>query len=431
MAFGQDRIKSYVQKHSVEVQHINFNDSTFEDLEPIGKAIGDTRIVALGEQMHGDGTAFEAKSRIVKFLHEKKGFNVLVFENDFFGLTYGFEKAQKSKDSLNNFIFHNVIGLWSWCHSMTPLLYSYVYQTQSTPFPLILAGMDCQFQSKYTFENLELSVKHILSKIIESKQDSIDAKDVVDNLSSLFHNNSEANLSGCENGILAIDNLLKGKSLSQLNNEEINIINNVSASYKNLLPYLQEVGKNSYNYLSRENQVHRDRQMFNNLMWLLKYKFPNEKIIIWAHNSHISKSIYDFEDNKNITSMTGELLGNKKINPYSYYSLGFTSYNATSIWTTSQNKPEYTEKPAKNSFETWINKDWNFAFLDWKNWNETHSEKTQFSMKGSFPMTQHRNFIYQWNKVFDGVFFIRNLEGCQKISYEKIIADKLHRKNPL
>ena len=45
-------------------------------------------------------------------------------------------------------------------------------------------------------------------------------------------------------------------------------------------------------------------------------------------------------------------------------------------------------------------------------------------MKGTFPMTQHRNFIYQWNKVFDGVFFIRNLEGCQKISYDKIIANK-------
>ncbi len=39
-------------------------------------------MVLLGEQHHGDGATFQAKTRLVKYLHEQKGFNVLVWESD-------------------------------------------------------------------------------------------------------------------------------------------------------------------------------------------------------------------------------------------------------------------------------------------------------------------------------------------------------------
>jgi erythromycin esterase-like protein len=40
----------------------------------------------LGEQNHGDAPALFAKTKLVKYLHEKHGFNILAFESDFYGL---------------------------------------------------------------------------------------------------------------------------------------------------------------------------------------------------------------------------------------------------------------------------------------------------------------------------------------------------------
>ena len=76
-------IQVYVKQHTQPIASIApaFQDDT--DLAAIGQAIGAARVVMLGEQDHGDGATMQAKTRLVKYLHEQKGFNVLVLEDDF------------------------------------------------------------------------------------------------------------------------------------------------------------------------------------------------------------------------------------------------------------------------------------------------------------------------------------------------------------
>ena len=76
---GDKGIKKHVKENLHIVKSIDPLDTDFEDLSAIGDAIGDAKLVLLGEQCHGDGATFAAKSRLIKYLHEKKGFNILAF----------------------------------------------------------------------------------------------------------------------------------------------------------------------------------------------------------------------------------------------------------------------------------------------------------------------------------------------------------------
>ena len=95
---AQRLIKEYVINNTKQVLTIEPDVTDYSDLESFGNAIGNAKIVMLGEQSHGDAATFSAKSRLVKYLHEKKGFNVLAFESDFWGLTEGWEKTAKIKN---------------------------------------------------------------------------------------------------------------------------------------------------------------------------------------------------------------------------------------------------------------------------------------------------------------------------------------------
>ena len=70
---GQNQIRNYIESNIVPIVSI-FPDSTnYSDLLPIGAAIGNSKVVMLGEQDHGDAATFLAKTRLIKYLHEKKG----------------------------------------------------------------------------------------------------------------------------------------------------------------------------------------------------------------------------------------------------------------------------------------------------------------------------------------------------------------------
>ena len=52
----------------------------FEDMRPLGKTIGDARIVALGEATHGTREFFQLKHRMVEYLATELGFSVFAIE---------------------------------------------------------------------------------------------------------------------------------------------------------------------------------------------------------------------------------------------------------------------------------------------------------------------------------------------------------------
>ena len=80
-----------IRQQSREIRTIVTNDTDYTDLQSLASSIGNARIVILGEMDNGDGETLKAKTRLVKYLHQKMGFTVLAFESDFNGVNWIWE----------------------------------------------------------------------------------------------------------------------------------------------------------------------------------------------------------------------------------------------------------------------------------------------------------------------------------------------------
>ena len=134
--------RAWLAKNASPIRSASLTDTDFSDLAPIGRAIGNRRIVLLGEQGHGDGATFDAKSRVIRYLHEKLGFDLVVFESGFYECRRTWHDAGAGltlADSAANCMFE----LWSNSQQVRPLL-AYMDSVRTTRRPLELAGMDFQ-----------------------------------------------------------------------------------------------------------------------------------------------------------------------------------------------------------------------------------------------------------------------------------------------
>jgi len=151
---AQEIIKNYVKENTIQIKSIEPDSTNYSDLEAIGNAIGDSKIVMLGEQDHGDAPTFLAKTRLIKYLHEKKGFDVLAFESDFFGLNFGWDALGKNPENVSKYIRQNIFPIWTGCNTCHELFNHYIPQSYQTSNPIIVSGFDNQMMLNYSFQFL-------------------------------------------------------------------------------------------------------------------------------------------------------------------------------------------------------------------------------------------------------------------------------------
>ncbi len=282
-------------------------ENGFDDLQPLKKLIGNARIVALGENTHGTSEVFKMKHRLVEFLTTQMGFSI-------FSIEANMPEAYK----LNDYVLHGegdpkklLRGMYFWTWDTQEVLDMIIWMrnfNSSGKEKVQFTGFDMQFQNgslenlkKYSEENKNIfktdleTITNLINKLPQQSASVTNAKDI-----EIIEQNCES--------ILAYFINNKENIHKSLTETEYNwLVQNVNV----LIQYVRHKGMTGF-----EPFRYRDECMANNIEWILANN-PEEKIILWAHNSHIETR------NGSMGSHLSDTYGND------YYNIGFLSNNGT------------------------------------------------------------------------------------------------------
>lgn len=353
------------------------DDKDYGDLEIIGQSIGEADIVLLGEQDHGDAATFEAKTRLVQYLHEKKGFDVVVFESDFYGMYKTNELYPQAIDST----IRNILPVWRKCEGCQAL-FQYIKQKN-----IAIDGIDNQHFSYYSYY-------HALK----------DFTQLTNNLRPHYHWSDSARFASI------LEKLYHGEmpSLPSLEDQQFfySTMNTMSETIEHTkmaekifwLHEIKNISKVAQQVWGGRKDL-RDVQMAENFNWLFQQKYHGKNVIVWAANYHIAKSIEVLSPKDNLQTVGSILKGLYKSR---VYSLGFTSYagRAGRI-----HLPQFdVKRPSKKSIEARIKQlNYPFAFVPLKSLSLT------YKMKAFAHLYEEKT---DWSQVFDGIFYLEKMAPC-------------------
>jgi erythromycin esterase len=414
-------IQAYVKQHTQPIASIAPATSDNADLAALGQAIGGARVVMLGEQDHGDGATMQAKTRLVKYLHEQKGFNVLVFEDDFFALNTGWEAVAKTEAARAQFLRRNMYPNWSRCQQCEELLYHYLPQTYDTAAPLQLAGMDNQSYSPFSHRALPGYLRGFLGQqavpLAATRRFNEFFVPFLDTLSQpyRFSTKPATYLIAHKQAKLRRFETMADTLLAQLSPV-------ARAGYGGrVLDNLRVLAQESAVFTEDEIDTYnlRDVQMARNLEWLVREKYPTEKIIVWAANLHIAKwRRAGYQSAERVTTFLGAHFTALPGRAAETYCLGFLSATGATQRVLAP-QPTRLVAPRRGYFETWLPGQLPYAFVDFRAFRaQQPGYAVPFNMRG-LGYEGGRGYTDQadWTNIFDGIFFIREMQPCGKSSF--------------
>lgn len=292
--FDANTLNSAIRKSSIPI-NLSTDDSLISSLNPLIEKLSNKRIVSIGESTHGTSEFYRLRQIITKRLIEEKGFNIVVLESPYDDIELlNKELAISPIDSL---IRKHLFPIYQTQEVKSFLQW---YKDNRALYDIDFKGCDDSVWAFY----------EILDKSIRSLKNNKLNKLLTELRSNIGKNDTK--------------NIKKEVKISTAIYDNIVAIEKYLILTDNLTHSVQEIlfnGKSTYiNYVNITNKKQiqsRDEIMAERISNFAENE--DKKIIVWAHNAHISNEI--IVDNE--IGMMGRNL--KKEFGNDYHSIGLTT----------------------------------------------------------------------------------------------------------
>ncbi len=269
---------AWIGRHAVPIETAD-PEAGAGDLEPLKKIIGDARIVALGEGTHGTREFFQMKDRITRFLAEQMGFTVFAIEANM-------PEARR----VNRYVLAGegdpkkaLAGMYFWTWNTREVLDMIEWMRRfnaSGKGRIEFRGFDMQFPNvamedvREFVERADPEYLKLLSEAYEKVKNSYDAHqaDRAGTDEKVYETWHEAGRQVLDHLQANRDRYMKDFAPEEVD-RAIQDARIVVQAVQALLP----------------DEPSRDQCMARNVDWILEHTPPGTKIVLWAHNGHISK----------------------------------------------------------------------------------------------------------------------------------------------
>jgi erythromycin esterase len=439
--FSQDKTIEWLNKHTIPVKipdsAENKDVDDYKEFQKLIPILKDKKIVLLGEEDHVYASTFEAKVRLIKFLHKYLGFNVLAFETDLYTTGNAYRRFSISQDSRE--LKNSLYAFWGSVKSTEPL-FEYIKSSQSTSSPLKFIGFDNQIIPRYAFADsidafLKRKGSHILkyeyynrfTEILKrsyrnpyllTNKERLLLLNIIDDI--LFESN--INTSKIENDML----LLRG--LYNLKGHFLNVWLDMPTMYNAI--GAPPPADSLYGFVGDRSSLgplnRRDKDMADNLVWLKDVLYKNEKIIVWGATAHTMYNYHQLEFDGYITTEAFPFHSRFKYAAYflnmgthlkkaygnNIYNLGFTHLGGTVNYNRSGNTGQIgTLSISPDSIESWLVKSkYKTGIIDFSKATALPILFTEKYTSNILGESQAKGKLVNF---FDGLFFIEKMHPLE------------------
>lgn len=305
-----------IKELAMPVLSIDPMDTDFGDLEALVETIGTSRVVMLGEQSHGDGATFLAKSRMVKFLHQRMGFDVIAFESGIYDLDR-VNMGMREEPNWSEAIKRGIFGIWSQSEQCRQM-FEYIYDTHHGHLPglrpLEVAGFDSQFtlaiKESPFFDDVErffartsgvingdmadqlvqLKVWHTEVSYTPTVTEDVEQQLTEEQLERLEkarkynREQIEELLKNIDNVVAALDKDVASPESQLRRIHDSRTIGLYRQSLISMKAYSKQVAEGKVTTVEDNNA--RDKAMAENLLHLVNSQFKDRRVIVWAASFH-------------------------------------------------------------------------------------------------------------------------------------------------